>query len=193
MIIGLTGKSCAGKDRFASLLDERFLVIDEDGIGHDALEELKDKLAAEFGASIIGKDGKFDRKILGPIVFSSPEKLEKLDSITHPWMVERTLEIAHQAEKDGRIAVINAALLEKMGFVKHCDQVVLVQADYSVREKRALSRDGATPESFRKRCDSQKEIGLSLFASGKKVVTILNNGSDEALSRQVSYYCDTLK
>ena len=32
MIVGLTGRSCSGKDRVASLLDDRFTVIDEDSL-----------------------------------------------------------------------------------------------------------------------------------------------------------------
>lgn len=190
MIIGLTGKSCAGKDTVASMLSaDRFSVIDVDALGHVALEANHGRLREAFGDSIFRPDGTVDRKILGPIVFSDPSKLGLLDSITHPWMKEEALRLAREAEEDGRIAVINAALLESMGFVPSCDEVVLVIAPYEVREARALKRDGMTAEKFRARSDAQKDIGLSLFASGRKVTTIVNDGDLDTISRQVSFLC----
>ena len=125
MIVGLTGRSCSGKDRVASLLDDRFTVIDEDGLGHVALDANRDRIVEAFGEDIL-TEGKVDRKRLGPKVFSSPEALKTLESISHPWMVEETLRECREAEKEGKIPVINAAILEKMGFVEYCDEVILV-------------------------------------------------------------------
>ena len=194
MIVGLTGKSCSGKNRAAELLDkDRFSVIDVDKLGHIALDANIDKIRNEFGADVISSDGHVDRKKLGPIVFASPEKLEKLNAITHPWMVEETLSQARGIEDEGRIAVINAAILEKMGFVEYCDEIVLILADLSVRAERAGLRDNIDEETFRKRAQAQKDIGASLFSSGKKVITIINNGPDDALSRQIKNYCASIK
>ena len=190
MIVGLTGKICAGKDTFASMLpSDRFAVIDVDGLGHKALEQNRERIRESFGDEVIASDGSVDRKALGRIVFSDPHQLDILNGITHPWMVEEALSEARKAEAEGRIAVINAALLESMGFVPSCDEVVLVIAPYEVREARALKRDGMTAEKFRARSDAQKDIGLSLFASGRKVTTIVNDGDLDTISRQVSFLC----
>ena len=191
MIIGLTGKSCSGKDYVAHLFGEEFVVIDEDKLGHVALDNNREKLVAAFGDSII-TDGKVDRKKLGPIVFSDKEKLEKLNSISHPWMVNETLKMCKDAEKEGKIAVINAAILEKMGFVPYCNEVVLVSSPYSERLKRAIIRDRITPEAFEKRNESQREIGTTLSGSNVKVTTIVNDGDKDSLSRQVKAYCDSI-
>lgn len=192
MIVGLTGKSCSGKDKFASLLDSsRFTVIDEDEIGHIALDELKAELVSAFGDGII-TSGRVDRKKLSPIVFSSSSELEKLNSIVHPWMVDRTLKMCSEIEETGKIAVINAAILQQMGFVPYCDQIILVISDLEKRIERAEKRDGITKEAFLKRAANQKGIGEGLFSSGKKVITIFNNGTEEQLSRQVEYYCANL-
>ncbi len=192
MIVGLTGKSCSGKDRVASLLDERFVVINEDGLGHEALEKNIERIREAFGDGVIS-GGTVDRKKLGRVVFSSPEKLSLLNSITHPWMVEETIEKCRRIEKDGKIAVINAAILEEMGFVEYCDEIIFVLAPYEKRLERALKRDGVSAEAFQKRSESQKSIGSTIFSSGKKVVTIINDKDDEELSRQVSSYCATIK
>ena len=176
MVIGLTGKSCAGKDLFASLLpSERFFIIDVDKLGHEALAMNRDALVKAFGDRILKDDGSVDRKILGPIVFSDSDKLAILNSITHPWMKE-----------------INAALLESMGFVPHCDIVVLVIAPYEKRLERALQRDGMTPEAFRARSDAQKEIGESLFSCGRRMVTILNDGDEDNLRQQALFFASSL-
>ena len=191
MIIGLTGKSCSGKDYVAHLFGEEFVVIDEDKLGHVALDNNREKLVAAFGDSII-TDGKVDRKKLGPIVFSDKEKLEKLNSISHPWMVAETLRLCREAESEGKIAVINAAILEKMGFVPYCNEVVLVSSPYSERLKRAVMRDKITPEAFEKREENQKDIGSTLSNGGVKVTNIINDGDKESLSRQVKEYCDSI-
>ena len=194
MIIGLTGKSCAGKDAVAALLDKkRFEVIDVDKLGHDALAMNKDKLVEAFGDGIIAQDGSVDRKILGPLVFSDSDKLGTLNSITHPWMHDEAMRRAEEAEREGKEAVINAALLESMGFVESCDRIILVVAGYETRLKRALQRDsGMTEEKFRDRTMAQKNVGLSLFGSGRPVFTIINDEGFDSLSRQVMFLCDRL-
>ena len=191
MIIGLTGKSCSGKDYVSHLFGEEFVVIDEDKLGHVALDNNREKLVAAFGDSII-TDGRVDRKKLGPMVFSDKEKLEKLNSISHPWMVAETLSLCREAERKGKIAVINAAILEKMGFVPYCNEVVLVSSPYSERLKMAVMRDKITPEVFEKRNESQREIGTTLSGSNVKVTTIVNDGDKDSLSRQVKAYCDSI-
>ncbi len=191
MIVGLVGKSCSGKDTVASLLDDRFSVIDEDKLGHEALEKNIDRILATFGPDVI-KDGVVDRKALGRIVFSDSSKLEALNNITHPWMKEETLTLAREIEKSGKIAVINAALLEEMGFVEYCDEILFVISPYEKREERAVLRDGITPEGYKKRALSQKNIGESLYSSGKKVITIINDETKEKLSRQVGFYCASI-
>lgn len=193
MIIGLTGKSCSGKNAFARMMDsDKFQIIDEDKIGHIALREKKDALVEAFGSSIIAPDGNIDRKKLGPIVFSSEDKLLKLNSIVHPYMVEYTLKLCKEISDSGKVPVINAAILEEMGFVPYCNEVVLVLSKYENRLMRAKSRDGISDEAFKRRSEAQNDIGSTLFSSGKKIITIFNDGTEEELSRQVKYYCATI-
>ena len=193
MIIGLTGRTCAGKDSVARLLDKsRFTVIDEDGLGHQALAASKESLREAFGDCVIASDGSVDRRVLGPMVFADAEKLGMLNAITHPWMKRETMRLCREAEEEGRIAVINAALLESMGFVPACDAVILVTADPRTRERRALSRDGMTPERFRDRDRSQEDIGRTLAASGVRTFEIANDGDEDTLSRQVNILCAKL-
>ena len=190
MVIGLVGRSCAGKDEGARYLAGRGLpVIDVDKLGHKALEMNKAALVEAFGQGIISPDGSVDRKTLGPIVFQDASKLEVLNGITHPWMADEVRAFVHSHED----AVINCALLESMGLVELCDDVLLFWAPQEVRAGRAMERDGITMEAFLKRDAAQKKIGSSLLASGRHCILILNDGGREQLYRQLGFYCDILK
>jgi dephospho-CoA kinase len=188
MVVGLVGKTCSGKNAAADYLVEKgFFEIDVDKLGHLSLEENHDRIVDAFGIAV-SRDGKIDRKVLGPLVFSDPAKLEMLNDITHPWMVERV-----KAEiSEHKNTLVNAALLESMGLVELCDEVLFVFAPKEIRMKRAMERDGISAEAFEKRNDNQANIGTTLFTNSKKVITIINDSSKESLNRQLDSYCHTL-
>lgn len=192
MIIGLVGKSCSGKDTAASLLDEDFSVVDADKIGHEALREKKDEIKSVFGDEVMS-GGEVDRKKLSRIVFSSQEKLKALDDITHPYIKDKILSECRKIEEEGKIAVINGALLEEAGLIDNVDEILFIISPYEKRLERALSRDGITEEDFKKRSDAQRKIGSTLYSSGKKVVTIINDKEIDEFSRQVALWCASIK
>ena len=178
MVIGLTGKSCAGKDEGARFLSSKGIdVIDVDRLGHEALAVNRDRLVSAFGDGILDEHGNVNRKRLGSIVFSSHEKLEILNSISHPWMKEKVAVFI----KDKAVCAVNCALLEKMDLVHLCDEILYFYAPLEIRMHRAEKRDGIDKEAFLRRNESQNEIGTTLFESGKKVITILNDSDKEYL------------
>ncbi len=66
IVIGLTGRYCAGKNHIASLFESRgFALIDVDKLGHQTLQEARESLAVTFGREILAEDGAVDRKKLG--------------------------------------------------------------------------------------------------------------------------------
>lgn len=192
MIIGLTGTSCSGKNMVAEIMERKgFFVVDEDKLGHVALDMNFSRLVETFGDGIV-TDGRIDRKKLGPVVFSSPEGLRKLEGISHPWMVKETERLCREAEKAGKIAVINAAILEKMNLQSICDEVLLIDAPFETRWARARERDGITLEKFRARCSTQVDLGKKSTQEGKKVIKMVNDGDRIQLCRQVEVYCDNI-
>ena len=192
MVIGLTGKSCAGKDEVASILSSfGFFVIDEDKLGHEALFANKDKLVSVFGENIL-TDGKVDRKKLGAIVFSNKEMLSKLEGISHPCMVKETLRMAEDAKKRGQNVVINAAILKRLGLDKFSDEILFIDAPFPIRARRAEFRNGTKIEDFRKREENQEDISSTFETFGSRIVKIINDGDKATLCRQVKEYCDTI-
>ncbi len=192
MVIGLTGKSCAGKDEVASILSSLgFYVIDEDRLGHEALDANREALIATFGDAIL-TNGSVDRKKLGPLVFSDKDKLRLLEAISHPWMVSETVRRAKEAEAKGLNVVINAAILKRLGLDSISDEILFVDAPFAIRAKRAEARNGTKIEDFEKRERNQEDI-VSIFETfGGKIVKVINDGDKPTLYRQVKEYCDTI-
>ena len=87
-IIGLTGGIASGKSLVAGMLTRLGAeVIDADEVGHQVIEPglpAYYEIINTFGAAILDSNGKVNRKRLGEVVFSCPDKLQKLNHITHP-------------------------------------------------------------------------------------------------------------
>lgn len=193
MVIGLTGKSASGKDTVARILAELgFVIVDEDALGHDTLIEKKDMIAAEFGPSVL-KDGEIDRKELSKIVFSDESSLERLEAISHPFMVNRTKEIIEEAKKKKKSVVINAAILNRLHLDEVSDQVIYVHSPYQMRLERAMRRDNISAEAFERRSSAQSDITPYNIKKGVPVVMIMNLSDEKELYRQVHVYYDNIK
>jgi dephospho-CoA kinase len=129
--IGLTGGIASGKTTVASMLRDRdCLALDADALAHELLEPGQaayEEVVREFGEQILVPGGAVDRKKLGAIVFADPQKLGRLNQITHP----RILEIAakwfaaldHPGGPD--FAFLEAALILEAGSQKSLDRVVV--------------------------------------------------------------------
>lgn len=190
MVIGLVGKSCAGKDVAAARYSQRGVAcIDVDALGHESLVVNRGAVAQAFGPSVLNEDGSVNRKALGALVFADAGRLEVLNGISHPWMRSRVEDFIRNRD----LCMINCALLEEMDLVPLCDEILFFWAPFEQRMERALKRDGITQEAFRQRDSSQKDIGSTLFECGRRVITIINDRDLEYLYRQLDFYYDTLQ
>ena len=186
MIIGLTGKSCSGKNCVGEILHERGLEVwDLDEVAHDGLDANADAIIKLFGKGVVKKvDGKqsFDRKAISDIVFADPSMRTKLEGIIYPWLKGLVLKwkVSHP---DGSL-VLNGALLYRSGFNTLCDYVIYVDASYYVREKRAIKRDGITAEEFRLREKSQEDVDFRCVDYGVPLGVISNDEGDMDKLRQ---------
>lgn len=192
MVIALIGKICSGKDTVASFFpSDEFEVIDGDGITHICLEENKDSLYRAFG-DVFKEDGSVDRPKIASIVFSDENEMKKLSDITDPWIVDYIKREADRIESEGKIAVINGALVEKMGLLEISDRVLFVDAPYDVRKERAFKRSGMDEDEFDKRDRSQSEVGKLMLSYPIEYDIICNDSDLSSLYRQVKEYCGRL-
>ena len=154
--IGLTGGIGTGKTAVARILEELgAAILDADRVGHEVYlpgRPAYDAIVAEFGAEVVAEDGSIDRKKLGPIVFSAPEKLARLNAITHPRMKEMMREKLADADRSGaKVAVLEAALLFDAGWDDLTDEVWVTVVDAETAARRASERSGIPVEQVLER------------------------------------------
>lgn len=191
-IVGLTGQSGAGKTTVCSTFKSLgFHIIDADMVSKYITEnnsECIDKLKAEFGEEYI-ENGVLNRRKLGSLVFADREKLDKLMSVTFPYILgeinSRILEIG-----DNEIIVIDAPTLFESGLNKSCDTIVSVIADKALRLDRIVERDKISKIEAEKRFSSQ--LSEKLFRE-KSDCIIENNGSECELIEKAVLTAENIK
>lgn len=187
-IIGLTGGVGTGKSTAASILKETygFFVIMADTVGHLAMEpgsETYHQITSLFGNEIIDEKGSIDRKKLGDIVFSAPEKLEALNAIIHPFVRKKIKELLAQAEEKGyRAAVLESAILLETNYQEWCDEIWLVTAREEIRFKRLSTSRGYTMEKFQSIMKQQRQEEEFRGQAGE---IIENNGDEIQLEKEL--------
>ena len=174
MIAGITGRSGSGKS-YVSKIFERcgFTVIDLDAVSRDVAESgsaCLGEITAFFGTDILLPDGTLNRRALGEIVFNNEEKLKKLNSITHKYILDKMEAII--AETDGDI-LIDAPLLFEAELDKRCDFTIGVIADDDVLIKRICERDGISYQTAKARLSKQKDNDFFI----KNCTYIIENNS----------------
>ena len=137
--IVLSGGIGAGKTSAAELLAVRGIpVIHADSIGHQVLEpegEAFAAVAAQWPGVLV--DGRIDRGKLAAIVFQDSAALARLESMTHPPIVARIINLV-AAETDADLVVVEIPLLLPLlgdGWTR-----VVVDAPVAVRRQRLLDR-----------------------------------------------------
>ena len=177
MVIGVSGKYCAGKSTLVSFLEKKgFYIVDVDKLGHNALVSQKESIVSRFGNTILGSDGAVDRKALGKIVFSRGDKLLELESIVHPVMFEDVGKIVSSGTYN-EIA-LDAAMLFKIGLDRFCGCIIWVKAPIVIRIFRALRRDGQSLPRILRRMWSQRKL-YPKFSSYPVDIHIVENPASE--------------
>ncbi len=204
MVIGLTGKYCAGKNAAAAVFEEKGIpVIDVDKLGHLALEANTKLIRQAFGDGVMHKQADagcpdsgaaVDRKALGALVFSDPEALEKLESINHPWMKEETARLVKQYTAEGAPhVVINAAILYKMKLDLLCDTVIWITAPLFTRIGRALRRDSAGIISVIKRIYAQRQLNPKQSRNSVDIYRVGNGAGTDRLKSNINAVLENIE
>lgn len=154
-IIGLTGGIGAGKSTIAALCKEYFkvAVIETDQVAKDQMMPggcSYEDVLKEFGRSILKADGEIDRAALAKIVFADPDKVKRINAITHPNVKIYTLnEIKRLGESNQYKAVlVETALLFEAKFDELCDETWFVSASTETRKRRLYETRGYSMEKI---------------------------------------------
>ena len=200
-IVGITGGIACGKSTVAALLAEKGAIpINADEIGHQLLKAdspVIDELTEAFGQDILDASGDVSRKKLGAIVFKDKAARERLNSILHPLIIERSRARARQlvTEDPTCIVLLDAPLLIEAGAYDTVDLIVVVTASPETQLRRTLERSVAqrrplTETEVQARIDAQMPVTEKVKYAD---VVIENEGTLADLHRQVDEFWEKLQ
>lgn len=180
-IIGLTGGIASGKSSVARLIEERGVpVIDADQLAREAVlpgSRALEQIVASFGAEVLAADGTLDRKSLGTLVFSDPDKRGQLEKILHPEIRRLGEEKISRAVIEGhKLLVYMAPLLIEAGAVDRVDEVWVVTVRPEIQLERLMARDSISREAAHRIIESQMPLAEK---AGYGRVLIDNSGTPQ--------------
>ena len=142
-VYGITGGAGTGKSEVIKMLQENFggCVIMSDEVARELMQKgnISYQLIVEyFGRDILTDDGEIDRKKLADHVFNNKEALEKLNSMTHPYVKNEIRKLIAEAEASGecRFVALESAILLECGYEDICDEFWYVYTKPEIRRQR---------------------------------------------------------
>ncbi len=188
-VFGITGLSGAGKTTVSTrLATQGYDHIDTDGVSRLTLDMGTDELVEEFSTDILSPDGKINRRALAERAFSSPEKTDILNRITHKYIMA---EVARRLEENRRgyvPSLVDGAALIEAEADKLCDALVAVAAGYDTRLERIIDRDSLSEEQAEKRLAAQQPYALIL----KRADFVFENESTDGYEKELDRLEDFL-
>jgi dephospho-CoA kinase len=161
--VGLTGGLASGKTFVShALRDLGCFVIHADAIGYEIMAPggpAYDAIVREFGQGILHPDGEINRHLLSAEVFTDPARLQKLNSIVHPLVIqiEEDRIAAETLRNPHGIAIVEAAILIETGSYKRFDRLILVVCRPEQQVARAMAR-GLTHQEAMARLSRQMPL-----------------------------------
>lgn len=187
-VIGITGGVGSGKTVVMNLLKEEYnaYVIYSDNVAHELMQVggINYEAIIHTFPDVKKEDGSIDRQKLGAIVFHDEKKLQKLNEITHPNVIEELKNRikAIKEEKKYSFIALEAALLIEEEYNDLYDELWYVYADTEVRIKRLEEGRGYTREKslsmiqnqrseqeFLKKCDKKINNSFSIEETKKEI------------------------
>ncbi len=179
-VIGLTGGIASGKSTVSNILRQLgAYIIDADLISREVILKGSDgwnEIVDYFGKGVLLPSGEVCRKKLGNIVFADKEKLQKLNSITHPRIIKRINEIIEKEKVKGKqkVIVLDAAILIEMGMQGMVDEIWLVAVDEKTQIERLMDRDKLSYQNAINRIKVQMPLSKKI----KYANCVIDNSKD---------------
>jgi len=159
--IGLTGGVASGKSTAARMFEGLGAkIIDADRIGHELLGSslsAYQEIVHRFGDEILDSSGEIDRAQLGALVFADPRKLEELNAIVHPKIIERVEQLAEKlaAQHPQDVILVDAALIFEARIGGHFRKVIVAWCRPEQQIERLMAKTGISRKAAEQRIASQ--------------------------------------
>ena len=157
-LVGLTGGIAAGKSVVSATWEGLgAFIVDADILAREVVEPGSTGLSSLvtcFGSSVLLPNGELDRNTLAELVFGNEANRKKVESILHPLIKARAMELLANAP-EGRIAVYVVPLLVESKSDLPFDFVVTVEAPLEEQVNRLIKNRGMTESQALSRIKSQ--------------------------------------
>lgn len=154
LVIGLTGGIGSGKSAVSDWFAEQGIdIIDADVIAHEVVSKgssTLDKIRNKFGDWTLNTAGEMDRAAVRTHVFTHPEALIELESITHPAIREAAK--VQLAASTSPYVVLSAPLLieaAEAGLANLCQRILVIDAAENTQLARASQRDDQSVQKIK--------------------------------------------
>ena len=168
-IIGLTGGIGSGKTFISKIFKSNnvFVIFDSDLCAKHIMEHNIDVI--NMVKEKIGKksyvDGFIQTKYISDIIFNDKKKLNELNKIVHPKVLEELKKFKYN--NLNKLIIIESAILFETGIYLQNDYNILVKAPFKDRINRVIKRDKISKVDVLKRISSQwsdsKKMDLADF------------------------------
>lgn len=185
LVIGVTGYIASGKSLACSVLqDQGVLHIDADEVTHSLLNAdcPEHRRVKELFPACVINDA-IDRKKLGTVVFGSPDRMEALEEVLYPALLDK---IKQAVEAVSGPVVIEAINLFKSRLSMLCDEIWIVDTAEDVRLSRLMTERKLSKAEALKRIAYQTEH--IKFGMGENVHIIRATTRDEVVSEALRLY-----
>ena len=159
---------------------------------YDSVPGLASRVNDAVGGGVLGPDGHLDRKALASVIFNDKGKLEALESVVHPAVLDDFFKWRDAIGK-GIVVMESAIAMDKPVFDGVFDCTVLVDAPAEIRADRACSRDSASRQAVMARILNQKQniSHADIVIVNDGTLEELHGRTDKALEKLV--YLQTIK
>ena len=191
MILGITGGIATGKTAVSDILKSLDIkVIDMDIISREVIKlpKIIQSIKNEFGSDVI-KNGTVDRKLLREFIFDDKAKVQKLNNIMHPAIIEKAKNEIDRLKSSTPLIVVVIPLLFETNLEYLTDSILLVTADYDKQVERIMTRDNSTKTNAENIIAAQMPLSEKVKKSN---YVIENNGTYEELKEKVLTFLKTL-
>lgn len=158
-VLGVSGSIACGKSLLCQHLVDAHGArhIDADRHVHTMYEPGKpafDRIVAQFGERVVGRDGYIDRKALGDIVFGQPDLLAALRTAIGDIEGEFMRLLRELKDDPAPIAVFEAVRLFEGPYMEVCDAGWLVASENETALNRLMARNRFSREEAEQRMAS---------------------------------------
>lgn len=161
-VIGITGGIASGKSHVVDVISKMgYEVIDSDKISYELSlkgNKVYNEIINNFGEEYVLSNGEIDRKKLGRLIFNSEKDKQKLNEISHPYIIKEIKK--RLKESQGLIVFLDIPLLYEAKLEYLCDKIICVYLDKTKQIERLMARDGIDYEYALKKINSQIDLQI---------------------------------